>query len=70
MAIEAVTLGAVMKEFIAAGSLGGIGILAAELENVFSYIPDLLGGKKSPTPELLDVILGTILWIVSQHVGL
>jgi hypothetical protein len=70
MAIEAVALGAIVKELIAAGSPGGIGILAAYLENVFSYVPDLLGGQRSPTSELPDVILGPILWIVSQRVGL
>src|SRR5215471_12310666 len=69
MAIKAVALGAIKEESIAAGGSGGVRLLTADLEDVFNHILYFFGSKKSLIAKLLCVLFGTVLRIVSQHIG-
>src|SRR5215813_1209619 len=67
MAVEAVALGVVEKQGFAAGSLGGVELLAAKLQNILGNIIDLGRFEIFVRSVILGVICCAVLRIEGKH---
>src|SRR5208337_4219500 len=70
MAVVAVAGGAIVKEHFAAGGLGGVGLLPADLQDVFGDVGDLGIGQVPLVAEFLGVVGVAKCRIVGEHVRL
>src|SRR5712671_5433234 len=68
VAVEAIAFGVVVEQHLAAGRLGAVGLLTADLEDVFDDLVDLGVGEEFVRSEVFGVFLGAKFGIESQHV--